>query len=126
MARRRFGRRRSATRRLSGRRARSRSRGSLGIGRSPIQIDSMIYGGLREKISTAIAPLTSKIPLGSLADEVGLGILNYFIAKKTGGMIRNIALKGLVIENARVGEAIVSGGLGILGTKGSVQVYQYG
>lgn len=75
-----------------------------------IQFDSMIYGASRAKVSNAIAPLTSKIPiLGNLSDEAGMVFLNYMVAKNTGGMLRNIALKGLVIENARAGEAIGGG-----------------
>jgi hypothetical protein len=93
---------------------------------NPIQIDAMAYGALRAKMSDMLAPITSKIPLGSISDEIGMGFLNYFVAKKTTGIIRNIALKGLVIENARLGEAIISGGiLGSVGTSNS-NSYVYG
>ena len=87
--------------------------------KNPLQIDAMIYGGLRAKVSNAISPFTSKIPLGDIADEVGMGLMNWMIAKKTSGMIKNIALKGLVIENARVGEAIATQGMGILSGAGT-------
>lgn len=96
---------------------------------NPIQIDSMAYGALRAKVSNMLDPFTSKIPLGTLSDEVGMGILNYFVAKKTGGMLRNIALKGLVIENARVGEVLATQGLGVLGggnTSSTTSAYMYG
>jgi hypothetical protein len=85
----------------------------------PVQIDSMIYGGLRAKVSNAISPFTSKIPLGDISDELGMGLLNYMVAKKSSGMIKNIAMKGLVIENARVGEAIATQGVGLLSGAGT-------
>lgn len=88
----------------------------IGSMKSLIQIDAMLYGAIREKASTAIAPYTSWIPGGSIADEVGMGLLNWAVAKWTGkGMLRQIALKGLVVENARVGEAVAQGQLGLLG-----------
>ena len=88
-----------------------------------IQFDSMIYGAARGRVSNYLAPYTAKIPLGSIADEVGMGILCYFVAKKTGaGMLRNVALKGLVIENARIGDAVASGAVGIGGIGGGNQL----
>jgi len=85
-----------------------------GVGNSSalFQLDAMLYGGVRQYASNAIAPVTSMIPLGGLADEVGMAAVCYLVQKHTSGMIANVARKGLVIENARVGEAIVQGGLG--------------
>jgi len=77
-----------------------------------IQFDSMIYGALRGYTSDLLQPITNNIPLGNISDEIVMGGVNYLLAKNTSGMIKNIALKGLVIENARLGEAIISGGLG--------------
>ena len=98
---------RASPKRASSRRGSSKGKVSM------LQFDSMIYGALRQKASTALTPFTSKIPLGSISDELGMGALNYFIAKKTTGMLRDIAMKGLVIENARVGEAVVDGSLNL-------------
>ena len=92
-------------------RGRSRRSGGKIMG-SLVQVDAMAYGALRQYVSNLISPLTSKIPLGNLSDEVAMGVINYFVAKKTGGMIGDIARKGLIIENARVGEYIVQTGLG--------------
>ena len=90
-------------------------------------MDSMIYGGLRARMSNALIPLTSKIPLGTISDEIGLGLANYFIAKNTSGLIKNIALKGLVIENSRLGEAIATNGTGLLSFGNSSPTpYMYG
>lgn len=92
----------------------SRSRSSSGAGVKAIQFDAMLYGAGRSYLAQLISPLTSKIPFGGIADELGCGVIDYFVAKKSSGMIKDIAMKGLVIENARLGEAIVQGGLGSL------------
>lgn len=95
---------------------RSKSKGSS---TKLLQFDAMAYGAVRGYVSNLISPLTSKIPLGSIADEVGMGIINYYVAKNTSGMIKDIAVKGLVIENAFVGNAIAQGGLNLLGGNSS-------
>jgi len=88
-------------------------RGGIGNSAALLQVDSMAYGAVRKYASDAIAPLTSKIPLGGFADEIGMGLLCWGISKYAkGGMLGNIARKGLVIENARIGETLVSSGLG--------------
>ena len=76
-------------------------------------MDAMAYGAVRGWISNMLAPVVSMIPLGGIADEVGMGVLNYFVAKSSTGMIKNVALKGLTIENAMLGAGIVSGGLNL-------------
>ena len=69
-----------------------------------------IYGGVREKVSNLIAPLTAKIPLGTIADEVVLGTIHYFGAKKVSNpMLKSIFRAGLIVESARIGEAIADG-----------------
>jgi len=81
-----------------------------------LQLDAMGYGAVRGKIASLIEPYTEKIPvIGGLSDELGMGAICYFAAKHNKGMIRNIALKGLVVENARVGD--YAGGL-IMGNLG--------
>lgn len=112
-----------------GKKSKSRRSNSGGSSVKLIQLDAMIYGAVREKTSNLIAPLVAKIPLGNIADEVAMGGINYLVAKNTSGMIKDVALKGLVIENARLGEALVSGGLGgLLGnsTKTTSDGYVYG
>ena len=101
MARRRFKRARASRffARKSARRAASGNSNKL------IQIDAMVYGALRPYVSGLIAPLTNKIPLGNLADEAGMGLLNYFVAKR-GGMFGSIARKGLIIENGMIGSSL--------------------
>lgn len=103
-------------RRSYGRFARKAAR-RAGVGNSAalFQLDAMLYGAVRQKASNAIAPVTSKIPLGGVSDEVGMALLCWGISKYAGkGMLGQVARKGLVIENARVGEAIAQQGLGLV------------
>jgi len=108
-----------------GRKAKSRRSSKGGSSVKLVQFDAMIYGAVREKVSNLVAPLTAKIPLGGIADEIAMGGINYLVAKNTSGMLKDVAMKGLIIENARLGEALVSGGLGgLLG--GATQSTQSG
>ena len=101
--------------------------GSLGIG-SAFQLDAMAYGAVRPWAATLISPVTGMIggilPIGEITDEVALGVLNFVVAKNSSGMIRNVAMKGLTVENARVGEYFGSMVTGA-GSK-TVQGYVYG
>jgi len=89
-------------------------------------MDAMAYGAIRAKASNMLLPLTSKIPLGSVADEVGMGFANWMVAKNTSGFFKDMALKGLVIENARLGEAVAIGGIGNLTQTSNANGYVYG
>ena len=75
-----------------------------------------IYGGVRAKLSNVVAPLTVKLPFGNIADEVGLGIVA-LVSKKFLGrkipLVKDIANAGLLIESARIGEAVATGQLGL-------------
>jgi len=107
----------------------TRSR-STGASVKLIQFDAMIYGGARGYISNMLQPLTSKIPLGSIADEVIMGGACYLVAKNTSGLIKDVALKGLIIENARLGEAVATGQIGSLlpsnsAIAGNASAYDY-
>ena len=75
-----------------------------------------IYGGFRAKISNVLSPMTSKIPLGNIADEVGLGIAALITKKFLGRkipLVKDIANAGLLIESARIGEAVATGQIGL-------------
>lgn len=77
-----------------------------------IQVDAMAYGAIRAPVSNFIQ---SKIPLpviGNIGDELAMGVACWLVAKNTSGMLRDVAVKGLVIENARVGESLTQGFLG--------------
>jgi len=104
-----FRRKRAKTRRSPLRRKTSSTRRTRRKGGSSIKIlqfDSMLYGAVRSKIAQLISPLTAKLPMGQYADEVGCGIIDYFVAKKSTGMIKEAAKKGLSFENTMVGFAL--------------------
>lgn len=88
-----------------------------------------IYGAVREKASNALMPITSKVPLGNISDEVVLGI-SAILLKRTLGrkmpIVAKIADAGIVIESARIGEAIVNGQVGLGGSTTSSKTYVYG
>lgn len=77
-----------------------------------IQVDAMAYGAVREYVSGVVQNVVPVGVLGNIGDEVAMGVLNYFVAKNTSGMLRDVAAKGLVIENARLGQALTQGFIG--------------
>lgn len=106
---------------------RAARRSSKGGGKVQLlQPDAMIYGAARGYMSNLLLPLTSKIPLGGIADEVGIGLVDWLVAKNMGGMVKSVAMKGLVIENARLGEAIITGQIGLGGGGTATQGTFYG
>lgn len=113
-------------RRFKGFARKAARRAGVGNSAALFQLDAMLYGAVRQKASDAIAPVTSKIPLGGVADEVGMALLCWGVAKYAGkGMLGNVARKGLVIENARVGEAIAQGGLGLISNSSQTNSFVY-
>jgi hypothetical protein len=81
-------------------------------------LSGAIYGAGRGALSSAIAPVTSRLPLGQYADEAGMLGLSYFAAKgKFGAQFKQIGMAGLHIESAVIGNALVRGGLNQVGIK---------
>lgn len=81
-----------------------------------------LYGAARQYLSDKLAPLTSKIPLGGISDEVGLIGLAWLGKKFLGNripVVSSVAKAGMLIEAARIGEAVATGQLGNLGMLGS-------
>lgn len=72
------------------------------------------YGAMRAYIATFISPVTNKIPLGGISDEVGL-ILAMHLVKKTvrNPTINRIATVGQYIEAASIGQSIATGQVNI-------------
>jgi len=71
-----------------------------------------LYGSLRERMSTALSPMLSKIPMGNISDEVGMGLVMILAKRFIGNkvpLVKDIANAGLVIESARIGVAISTG-----------------
>lgn len=100
-------------------RARSRGRSSSGINPTAVILGGIGYGFVRQKVSNAVAPLTSQIPVvGNMGDELVLGAAGYLAAKKGKGMIRTAGLAVLGAESYRVGEQLANGGLGGAATGG--------
>lgn len=83
------------------------SGGSMNL--TGLLVGAAVYGAGREFVSDKLQPITSKIPAGDLADEVGLGVLSYFVAKGKVPLVnkipysKEIGRAGLTIEAARVG-----------------------
>lgn len=110
-------RRKKTTTRRVYRAAPKRRRKSSGAGKVKLlNTPAIVYGAARGTMATFLAPVTSKLGfLGSVSDEVGMGIANYLIAKNTSGMIKKAAIAGLTIENAMLGQEIAKGGLSLAG-----------
>lgn len=81
-------------------------------------VGAAAYGAMREKISTALQPITSKVPLGNISDEIVLGALAVMLKKSRigKGMLSPVLNGAITIESARIGEAIIQGQVGIGGT----------
>lgn len=89
------------------------SRGfARGFGSAMPYLGAGIYGAFRGRLSNALMPVTSKIPLGGISDEVGMFALLWagkkFIGNKV-PMVGDIARAGMLIEAARIGEAVALG-----------------
>lgn len=96
------------TRRYGFMKARSRSRHSSSSNPMGIIIPAMAYGAGRSYLSNLATPITSKIPLGSYADEVTFGVLGYFIAKKNLFGMKKLGEAMLTIEAASVGSQLIN------------------
>lgn len=111
MARRRFFKRARASARSLFRRRRSGRRTSSGV--KLFHPEAMAYGAVRSFAASMLVPLAAKLPgvsaLGSLQDEAVMAGADYLTAKMTSGFVRNMAIDGLKVENARVGETLVAG-----------------
>lgn len=88
---------------------RSRKASSSFLKPTTILVSSGIYGAMRAKVSGLLAPFTSKIPLGDVADEAGMFALAYLLSKKTSGTFKQVGQMGMAVEAARLGEAVISG-----------------
>ena len=107
-------RRMAKRRKTTKKRSSKRSASLFGIN-SAKAISAMIYGAIRMKTSSAIAPYASKIPLGNISDEAGMLVVTTLGKKylfKRAGTMRDALTAGQTIELARVGEAIISGNVG--------------
>lgn len=91
------------------RRVRRRSSSSSRKSLMKVAVAAGIYGVGRSFLSSFIEPVTSKLPLGSIADEAGMAGLSYIAARKGRGVVKQAGEAGLVIEFSRIGQALVDG-----------------
>jgi hypothetical protein len=89
------------------------------VGTNPLKviIPAMVWGIGRPYLAQLIAPLTSKLPFGNLADEVGLGLIGYFAAKKGRGLIKDAGIAILTVESFAAGSQLI----GTIGGTSSTQ-----
>jgi len=66
-----------------------------------------VYGALREKLSSLLAPVTQNIPLGTIGDEAALFLVANYLKKQKA--IKPYAIAAMYIEAARIGEAVADG-----------------
>lgn len=114
MARRRRRRRAVRTRRAAPKRRRSYRRSSSGVSRKELvgtAVGAMAYGALRDRVSAAISPVTSRFGgfLGTLADEAGMAAVSYFAMKSRMPFLKKVGKAGFAIEMARVGSGLSQG-----------------
>lgn len=87
-----------------------RKRASSGFNPQKAIFGGVVYGAARAKVAQLISPLTSKIPLGSYADEAAMGVISYFVAKgKIKFIPKEVGLAGLMIESAVIGQDVANG-----------------
>jgi len=106
---------RTMAKRKTKRRSYKKSTSIMGINTAKA-LSAALYGALRMRTSNMIAPYTSKIPLGNVADEAGMLLVTTLGKKflfKRAGTMRDAMTAGQTIELARIGEAVASGSLGI-------------
>lgn len=87
-----------------------KSRGSSGPSLNTLAIAAFGYGGVREKISSFVAPYANQFlgAAGNVAEELGLGLVHYYAAKKVKNkMAKAFFTAGLVVEASRAGQALV-------------------
>lgn len=106
---------RTVVKRVRGRKGKSTS---ASIGKTVA--GGFVYGMARGSVARMLTPITSKIPAGQYADEVGMGILNYFIAKgKIPFIPKHLGMTGLAIESAVVGGQLGANLVGNMSAGGS-------
>ena len=74
-----------------------------------VLVPSAVYGAGRGYLSNLLSPITSRIPLGAIGDEIGLFVLGNFLTKKGGKMTKDVGKAMMFVEGSRIGEALISG-----------------
>ena len=104
-----FGRR---AKRVAGRVGRYVKRSSKAGTGQLIQLDAMAYGAVRQPLANMVLPYVPAVA-GEASDEIVMGAVCWLANKYVPvAFVKNMAKKGLVIENARLGEFGASALLG--------------
>jgi len=113
MARRRFARIRTASRRVYARARpsfrRARRSGSSG-GSNPLMnvvLPAFAYGAIRAPIKNTLMPYVPNV-LGDNTDEVAMGLAGYFLMKNTTGFMHDLGKSALIVESASLGNNLVA------------------
>lgn len=90
-------------------RSRSSSNGSRGVSGTEL-LGAALYGATRNDIANMVTPLSSKVPVGTIGDELVIGGGAWF-AKKYVRMplLKSFLNSAMVVEAARVGAAVRDG-----------------
>jgi hypothetical protein len=85
------------------------------------------YGASRAYLSNWITPYTNKLfgQFGPYADNLGMGLVNFGIAKFAGGVVRQAAIDGIKYEVADAAREAVSGS-GTMSANAGAQTYNSG
>lgn len=85
-----------------------------------------VYGAARGRLETLIAPVSAKIPMGAIADEVVLGTAAFLAGRyMKNPMVKKLSKAVLIVEAARIGDALASGQvkMGVSKTNDSSYIY---
>lgn len=78
-----------------------------------------LYGAGRSMVANFISPATNMLPLGNVKDEAGMFGVDLLAASYghkvpvVGPILKHAGKAGMLVEVARVGEAIATGQLGM-------------
>ena len=95
--------------RVSRRRSRKQSKkdGLMGL-----VLGGAIYGVGRSYVANAVSPFSSMLPLGTLNDNVTMGLLSYLLMKNTSVVLSNVGKAGLFVESSIASnELLTQGGI---------------
>jgi len=95
-------------------------RSTSGLKPMQVLIGGGLYGAVRRYVDGWVKPISSKIPLGTIGDEAVLFAAAYFAHKymrdKTA---KSVAMAGMAVEAARMGEAFSDGSAFAMGSSPS-------
>lgn len=113
MARKRKAKNRVKTRTVTKTKYKKSKSGSKGITPMKAGLSGFAYGLSRGYVATKMQPIFSKLPAGQYADEAGMLLISYGVAKGMFGVNKIIpkefGLAGLMVEMAVIGADVGSG-----------------